>query len=212
MINKLTKYNLYDTIVYVVFNYLPKKLKNKYYILKYWIKAYLLNIEIGRENNILGDVFFSKFPNSTIVIGDRFNSVNDYFISSFNYVNKTRIKTFSSSSKIIIGNNVDINSSSLLCNSTKIIIGNNVLIAPNCIITDSNFHGVTPDKRDERDPKSDNEIIIEDNVWIGMNCILTKGVTIGKNSVIGAGSVVLKNVEPNCLYAGNPAKFIKKIA
>ncbi len=54
-------------------------------------------------------------------------------------------------------------------------------------------------------------IVIEDNVWITMNAVILPGVTIGKNSIIGAGSVVTKSVPPNSLVGGNPAKVIKKI-
>jgi acetyltransferase-like isoleucine patch superfamily enzyme len=49
-------------------------------------------------------------------------------------------------------------------------------------------------------------------VWIGMNCIVLKGVSIGPGAIVAAGSVVIADVEPNSLYAGNPAKKIKTLA
>ena len=52
-------------------------------------------------------------------------------------------------------------------------------------------------------------IIFEDDVWIGANAIILSGVTIGEGAIIGAGSVVTKNVEPYTIFAGNPAKKIK---
>ncbi len=52
-------------------------------------------------------------------------------------------------------------------------------------------------------------IIVESGSWIGCNCTILGGVTIGKGCVIGAGSVVIHDCEPNCLYAGNPARKIK---
>jgi acetyltransferase-like isoleucine patch superfamily enzyme len=52
-------------------------------------------------------------------------------------------------------------------------------------------------------------VIIEDNVWIGINCIILKGVKIGKNSAIAAGSVVTRSIPANCLAAGNPARVVK---
>jgi len=52
---------------------------------------------------------------------------------------------------------------------------------------------------------------IEDNVFIGANCIILKGVKIGDRSIIGAGSVVTKNVPSDQIWAGNPAKFIREI-
>jgi len=54
-------------------------------------------------------------------------------------------------------------------------------------------------------------IIVEDNVWIASGCVISAGVKIGQNSVIGANSVILKDVEANSFYAGNPAKKIKVI-
>ena len=54
-------------------------------------------------------------------------------------------------------------------------------------------------------------ITISDNVFIGTSCIICKGVSIGENAVIGAGSIVTKNIPANEIWAGNPAKFIRKI-
>lgn len=54
-------------------------------------------------------------------------------------------------------------------------------------------------------------IIIQDNVWIGANCTINPGVTIGKNSVIGSGSVVVHDISPNVVAAGNPCRYIKSI-
>jgi maltose O-acetyltransferase len=53
-------------------------------------------------------------------------------------------------------------------------------------------------------------ILIEENVWLGYGAIVLKGVTIGKNSIIGAGSVVTTNIPANCIAAGNPCRVIKQ--
>ena len=60
-------------------------------------------------------------------------------------------------------------------------------------------------------PRTTAPVIIGKGSWIAPGCIILPGVTIGENSVIGSGSIVLKNVEPYTVVAGNPAKFIKKI-
>jgi serine acetyltransferase len=52
-------------------------------------------------------------------------------------------------------------------------------------------------------------VVLKDNVWIGDSAIVCKGVTIGENSIIGAGAVVTKDVPPNSIFAGNPAKLVK---
>jgi acetyltransferase-like isoleucine patch superfamily enzyme len=63
---------------------------------------------------------------------------------------------------------------------------------------------------EEKDTYSKGKIVIEDDVWIGNNSIILSGVNIGRGSIIGAGSVVTKNIEPYSIVGGNPAKLIKK--
>jgi acetyltransferase-like isoleucine patch superfamily enzyme len=208
----IKEHNIFELVVFYCTHVLINlKIKGLYYRFKLKAKCAIYSIEVDSVGTILGNILFLKRPSSIIKIGRNFNSVNNYQMSGFNYVPYTRFKTFSSNSRIIIGSNVHINSSSLLCNSTSIELGNDVLIAPNCILTDSDFHGISPDQRRIRNAKNDRPIIIENNVWIGMNSVVLKGVRIGENSIIGAGSVVTSNVSPNSMYAGSPAKYVKKI-
>ena len=97
------------------------------------------------------------------------------------------------------------------CNSAKsVIIGDNVLCASNVLITDSdhvvekNGLPVTKNNKFNTSP-----VLVEDNCWIGQNAVILKGVTVGKNSIIGANSVVTKDVPPCSVVCGNPAKIIK---
>ena len=69
-------------------------------------------------------------------------------------------------------------------------------------------HDVDPDNRSATYGR---RIVIEDKVWIGINATVLPGVKIGYGAIIGAGSVVTKDVEPMSIVAGNPARFIKKI-
>ena len=90
----------------------------------------------------------------------------------------------------------------------KIEIGDACMIAHGAYISDADWHGIY----DRAQPVGNTKpIILKDNVWIGDSAIICKGVTIGKNSIIGAGAVVTKNVPENCIYAGNPARLVKKI-
>jgi acetyltransferase-like isoleucine patch superfamily enzyme len=88
----------------------------------------------------------------------------------------------------------------------QIIIGKYVLISWDVNIIEYDYHSPGGGKPVPR------PIVIEDEVWIGARSIITKGVTIGKGAIIGAGSVVVKDVPPFTLAAGNPAKNIKKIS
>lgn len=90
----------------------------------------------------------------------------------------------------------------------SILIGDNCMLAANVIISDSDWHGIYNRIRPFRCTKP---VIIEHNVWLGERVIITKGVTVGENSVIGAGAVVTKDIPPNSVAAGNPARVIKSI-
>ena len=90
-------------------------------------------------------------------------------------------------------------------------IGKYVMIAPNVVIVAFNHNYSENNKPMVLQGNTMKKIIIEDNVWIGANTTILPGVSIGTGSIVGANSVVNKNILPNSLYAGNPAKFIKRI-
>src|SRR5262249_4663228 len=106
----------------------------------------------------------------------------------------------------------------------KIEIGSHCLVSWNVGIADSDFHPLEPaqrlidaqalapylENRPARPTLKTAPVKICDNVWIRMNAVILKGVTIGESSVVAAGSVVTKNVEPNTVVAGNPAVVVKK--
>jgi acetyltransferase-like isoleucine patch superfamily enzyme len=116
--------------------------------------------------------------------------------------------------KLIIHDNVGISSTAIVC-WNKIEIGNNVRIGGGTVIYDTDFHSLNYQDRISFPEIKDNiktmPILIEDNVFIGAHSTILKGVTIGKNSIVGACSVVTKNIPENEIWAGNPAKFIRKL-
>lgn len=113
-------------------------------------------------------------------------------------------------SHIRIGDRVHINNNVFMIAQTGISIGNDSLIGFQCVIADFDMHGVSIDARHSSRGVS-REIIIEENVWIGARCFICKGVHIGKNSVIGANSVVTSNIPCNVVAAGAPAKVIRHL-
>jgi acetyltransferase-like isoleucine patch superfamily enzyme len=123
------------------------------------------------------------------------------------------LKTLSATAKIIIEDAVGLNGTSIVARSKTIIIGRGTMIAPNVTIMDSDFHATWhPEKRlTTPNFESDSSVIIGSNVWIGTRSIILKGVIIGDNSIIAAGSVVTKNVPPNTLVAGVPARPTRQL-
>ena len=119
---------------------------------------------------------------------------------------------------IFIGDKVIINMNCTFVDNNRIDIGSNVLIASNVQIYTAT-HSTKVNERMVQDWSEGEEICrtyalpvkIEDGVWIGGGAILLPGVTIGRNSVIGAGSVVTRSIPANCVAVGNPCRVIRQI-
>lgn len=116
--------------------------------------------------------------------------------------------------ELIIGNNVGISATAIVC-WNRIEIKDNVRIGGGTVIYDTDFHSLNYQDRLSFIEKQENiktaPILIKESAFIGANCTILKGVTIGEKSIIGACSVVAKDVPANEVWAGNPAKFIRKI-
>ena len=171
-----------------------------------------------RGLRILGRIKLMGLPlidirmKSTITIDDNvtLNSCNRGY--HVNMHSSVKLYTDHDGAEIYIGKNTRICGTCIHCYS-KIHIGDNCLIAANSQIFDGNGHRLSFGNLAERLNlcKDAKPIIIDDDVWIGINCIILGGVTIGRGSVIAAGSVVDKEIPPFTIAGGNPARVIKTI-
>ena len=110
---------------------------------------------------------------------------------------------------IVLGKNVFINSNCYFMDGAKITVGDNVFIGPSCGFYTAN-HPLDYQTRNQGIEQA-LPILIGNNVWLGGNVIVLPGVEIGDGCVIGAGSVVTKDIEANSIATGVPCKVIKKI-
>lgn len=96
----------------------------------------------------------------------------------------------------------------------KVTIEDNVLVGGDCKIYDTDFHPIkfAPRIQYDRSQIKCAPITICEGAWIGAHSIILKGVTIGKRSVVGAGSVVTHDIPDDEVWAGNPARFIRKLS
>lgn len=153
--------------------------------------------------------YTSSMPINTVI--ENYNQIE--IGKHCNFDKRTILRVFNEEndkSKITIGdffcggNDLKI----LCCGSVN--IGNDVTCAGGVFITSEN-HGLNPLTPSFNDNKLErSNVTIEDGVWLGEKVIVLPGVTIGKKSVIGAGSVVTKSVPPYCIAVGNPARVVKK--
>ena len=110
---------------------------------------------------------------------------------------------------IEVGENFFINMNCIILDEAKVTFGDNVFIAPNCGFYTAG-HPLDVEQRN-KGLEYAYPITIGNNVWIGAHVCVLPGVTIGDNTVIGAGSIVNKNIPANVLAAGNPCKVIRNI-
>jgi len=170
----------------------------------------LFGISIKDGSKFYGFPVFQRWQSSQIKIGRNFTNRNDFDSNPLGINHPTIISTRSKEAKIIIGDNVGISGGSI-CAENSIIIGSNTLIGSNCDIIDTDFHPIKYQRRlSNPNSGASKPIRIGKNVFIGTRSIILKGVSIGDNSVIAAGSVVSKNVPSNSIYIAGRIKKNEK--
>jgi virginiamycin A acetyltransferase len=144
--------------------------------------------------------------------------IKNSIVGDINIGEGCKIDNSNISDNVKLGRFVSLNSCRLHAKINKIIIGNFCSIAPNTIIQEvyhkktniTTYHIWSNIFKTEsvNDFESKGDILIEDDVWIGANSVVLSGVTIGRGSIIGAGSIVTKNIPPYSIAVGNPATVI----
>jgi|TARA_B100001142_G_scaffold317264_1_gene358029 acetyltransferase-like isoleucine patch superfamily enzyme len=138
-------------------------------------------------------------------------SIGDYatlICSSDKKIDISTWQTDKLNGSISLGSYILISPGTSIRSAESIDIGDSTMIASDVVITDSDWHGIYDRTDYVATPKP---VKIHKNVWIGERSIILKGTQIGENSIIGAGSVVHGDIPPNSVYAGNPAKEVKKL-
>lgn len=169
-----------------------------------YISYTIQGINVGSKCRFYGRTYFHRKPHSKISIGKSCGFRSSQFSNLIGINRKCSVSTLSGSATIRIGNKCGF-SGTVIGSESSITIGNNVRCGANTLITDSDWHSDDPRSGIPR------PVNIKDNVWLGVNAIVLKGVTIGENSVIGAGSIVTKDIPANVIAAGNPCKVIRSI-
>jgi len=108
-----------------------------------------------------------------------------------------------------IGDNVLINYGCSIAATKLVRIGKRCNIGTHVTVIDNSFHHLDPERRDETPASA--PVVLEENVWLATRVVVLPGVTIGANSVVGAGSVVTHDIPPNVLAGGMPAKVIRPL-
>jgi acetyltransferase-like isoleucine patch superfamily enzyme len=176
-----------------------------------YVKLRFPNFIVGKKLTIYGKWLYSVHPQSEIRLG---NNIIFRCNTKYNFVgiNKPVSIAVMKNAVLHIGDNSGFSGTSIFV-AKKIIIGRNCNFGGNTSIWDTDFHPLDFQARRISDNTkiSAEGISIGDDVFIGANTIILKGVKIGDRAIIGAGSVVTKSIPSDEIWAGNPAKLIRKI-
>ena len=150
-------------------------------------------------------------PKGFIRLGNNVRINSAEWSNPIGYVGKTNFKIVGAAS-IEIGDDVGISCASFVAN-TKITVGDRVLIGAGVKMYDTDFHSLDMNERIDKQNEVvvSKEIIIGNDCFIGAGVTILKGVHIGDNVVIGANSLVTKDLQSNGIYAGSPAKLIRRL-
>lgn len=160
---------------------------------------------------ILGFPIISFSKGSKIKIGKNLVLISAAYFSEPGINHPVIIRTLNKNAEITIGDQVGISGGGICC-ANKVVIGNNVMFGANAFVTDTDFHPINPvNRRFSKEGTKSLPVLIEDNVFLGMNVLVLKGVRIGKNSIIAAGSIVSTDVPSNVIAGGIPAKLISNL-
>ena len=183
----------------------------------YWVKQLITKFEIAYTKHFLipqfdafGDNFKVLEPWSIEVYGKdiRIGKSAHLISTSDRKIRLTTVVSKRDEGSITIGDYCLISPGTRISSQVGITIGDNCMFASNVYCSDSDWHSIYNRTRPFR---ASAKVILEDNVWIGDGAIICKGVTIGKNSVIGAGAVVSRDIPANSIAVGVPAKVVKTI-
>lgn len=148
-----------------------------------------------------GSLFVNRCKNASILVGKKCRFMSKSWGNNIG-LNHQCMLSAEKGAVLTIGDYCSFSGDSIRC-FKKITIGNHVRVGANSLIIDGDAH--------QDDPRSgrNKPIVIEDNVWLGANVVVKKGLTIGRNSVIGMNSVVTKDIPANCVAIGNPCMVVK---
>lgn len=175
------------------------------------LKCRLLGVELGKKVRAHGPVGLLRWPGGKISIGDEVSIISSWRrATAAALAFPTRLRVFGPGASIRIGAKSQLSGVSITARSQAITIGRQVLLAPNCIIVDSDFHAPWPmeDRAIRPGTENDAPVSIDDYAWIGMGSIILKGTRIGRGAIVGAGSVVSRDVPPGCVACGAPARVV----
>ena len=193
-----------DIIPFAVHCYKKRIIVRPFWKLVNTLSAKWWMVKLGSDCKFDGNTKFCRVSGSTIKIGNACEFNSSTSSNLIGVYSPCMFSTLGSDAIIEIGDGCGF-SGTVIGAAKRVKLGNHVRCGANTLITDSDWHS------DDPRTGADAEVIIEDNAWLGYGVKVLKGVHIGANTLIGACSVVTKDIPANSIAAGNPCKVIKSL-
>jgi acetyltransferase-like isoleucine patch superfamily enzyme len=172
----------------------------------------LLGVKVARRARFVGAPIIALARDSEIEICNNALLISRSFATALGVSHRIVLRTLSSKARICIGESSGL-SGATICAMSSVTVGPLSMLGADVLVMDTDFHSITGHDRRHApiEEAGSAPVTIGRNVFIGARSIVLKGVSIGDNSVIGAGSVVNGNVPTNVVAAGNPCRIIRSI-
>jgi carbonic anhydrase/acetyltransferase-like protein (isoleucine patch superfamily) len=167
-------------------------------------------IELGPGCRFFGVPLLRRLPGTTIRLGAGCELRSARWSNQVGLDRSCMISTLREGAVVEIGDRTGL-SGAVLGAAERIVIGRDVLVGANCTITDTDWHPVELARRLDGTHGASAPVIIEDGAWLSMDVTVLKGVTIGAETVVAAGSVVTRSLPPRVLAGGSPARVLKAL-
>jgi len=172
------------------------------------LEAILWGVELGESCIFYGRTRLHRSAHSRIAIGEHCEFRSAPWSNWAGIDRSCMLSTLHASAVLTIGSRCGF-SGTVISAAESITIGDRVRCGVNSAIMDTDWHGLHPADRAARGRSA--AVLIEDDVWIGAGALVLKGVTIGRGTVVAAGSVVTRSLPPAVIAGGNPARVIREL-
>jgi acetyltransferase-like isoleucine patch superfamily enzyme len=179
-----------------------------YYGRRAALSAAYWGVELGQSCSFYGPIMFNRTGYSRIAIGSDCVFRSAYWSNEIGVNRPCMLSTLAPEAELLIGDRCGL-SGTVIAASESVVLGDDVLCGANVTIMDSDLH--SPEFPSAREAPHA-PVVIEAGAWLGLNAVVLKGVTIGRGSVVAAGSIVVTSVPPRVIVAGQPAVVIRELS
>jgi acetyltransferase-like isoleucine patch superfamily enzyme len=188
--------------------YESEELRSKCWSLAVRASAVYWDVDLGEGSRFYGPLNLRKAAGSRIIIGRGCVFRSSQWSNRVGLDRPCMLSTLYEGAQITIGDGSGL-SGTVIAAATAVDLGRSVFCGGNVTIMDTDWHGVAIDRRGRHG--ASRPVAIEDNVWLGLGVVVLKGVTIGRDTVVAARSVVSRSLPPGVIAAGNPAVPVRSI-